>query len=180
MKTSCGPILLTHLARIRSAAPEEGIEFLDPDTVMSPGTLEAALRAVGAATAAVDAVFAGEADNAFCAMRPPGHHAETQPRHGLLPLQSGCHRRPPCPPCPMAPSASPWSISMSTTATAPRRFSGPTANLFYGSTHQMPLYPGTGARRETGVGNIFNAPLRAGDGGEQFREAMRSVDPARP
>ena len=48
-------------------------------------------------------------------------------------------------------------------------------NLFYGSTHQMPLFPGTGSVQETGVGNIFNAPLRAGDGGDRFREAMATV-----
>ena len=123
-----------HLERIRAMAPAEGMEYLDPDTVMSVGSLEAALTAVGAATAGVDAVFTGEADNVFCATRPPGHHA-----NGTQDIF--------------------WSD----------------ANMFYGSTHQMPLYPGTGDVQETGVGNIFNAPLRAGDGGEQFREAMNSV-----
>jgi acetoin utilization deacetylase AcuC-like enzyme len=72
-----------HLRHILSMSPEEGVEYVDPDTVMSPGTLEAALRAVGAATAAVDAVFAGQADNAFCAMRPPGHHAESRKPMGF-------------------------------------------------------------------------------------------------
>ena len=72
-----------HLQRVRSMSPAEGFEYLDPDTVMCPGSLEAALRAVGAATAAVDAVFQGEADNAFCAMRPPGHHAETRRAMGF-------------------------------------------------------------------------------------------------
>ena len=72
-----------HLSRIRGIAPAEDFEYLDPDTVMSPGTLEAALRAVGAATAAVDAVFSGEADNVFCALRPPGHHAERQRAMGF-------------------------------------------------------------------------------------------------
>ncbi len=71
-----------------------------------------------------------------------------------------------------APSASPSSISTFTTATARRTSSGRDKNLFYGSTHQMPLFPGTGALSETGVGNIWNAPLRAGDGGETFREAF--------
>src|SRR5260221_14536584 len=67
-----------HLERIRSVAPEEGFEYLDPDTAMSPGSLEAALHAVGAAIAAVDVVFEGEADNAFCALRQTGHHAESR------------------------------------------------------------------------------------------------------
>ena len=72
-----------HLERIRAMAPAEGMEYLDPDTVMSTGSLEAALRAVGAATAGVDAVFTGEADNVFCATRPPGHHAERETAMGF-------------------------------------------------------------------------------------------------
>ena len=163
-----------HLERIRAVAPVEGFEYLDSDTVMSTGTLEAALRAVGAATAAVDAVFQGDADNAFCALRPPGHHAETRRAMGFCLFNQAA-----------------------IAAHHARHFHGAErvavvdfdvhhgngtqdifwsdANMFYGSTHQMPLYPGTGDVQETGVGNIFNAPLRAGDGGEQFREAMSSV-----
>ncbi len=163
-----------HLERIRSAAPEEGFEFLDPDTVMSPGTLEAALRAVGAATAAVDAVFTGEADNAFCAMRPPGHHAETSRAMGFCLFNQA------------AIAAHHARQTHGAERIAAVDFDVHHGNgtqdifwsdrdLFYGSTHQMPLYPGTGSRRETGVGNIFNAPLRAGDGGERFREAVGSV-----
>ncbi len=163
-----------HLQRIRSMAPEKGAEYLDPDTVMSPGTLEAALRAVGAATAAVDLVFQGEANNAFVAMRPPGHHAERDRAMGFCFFNQ---------------------VAIAALYARDRHGAGRVAvvdfdvhhgngtqdifwsdsDLFYGSTHQMPLYPGTGSMRETGVGNIFNAPLRAGDGGEQFREAMASV-----
>ncbi len=163
-----------HVRRIRSLAPEEGFEYVDPDTVMSPHSLEAALRAAGAATAAVDAVFRGEADNAFCALRPPGHHAEhnramgfcffnqaaiaalhARERHGaerVAVVDFDVHHG---------------------NGTQDIFWSDP--DMFYGSTHQMPLYPGTGERGETGVGNIFNAPLRAGDGGAAFREAMGSV-----
>lgn len=163
-----------HLERVRAVAPVEGFEYLDSDTVMSSGSLEAALRAVGAATAAVDAVFTGEADNAFCALRPPGHHAETRRAMGFCLFNQAA-----------------------IAAHHARHFHGAErvavvdfdvhhgngtqdifwsdANMFYGSTHQMPLYPGTGSVQETGVGNIFNAPLRAGEGSEQFREAMGSV-----
>ncbi|MGH6854085.1 MAG: histone deacetylase family protein [Aestuariivirga sp.] len=163
-----------HLQHIRASAPGEGFEYLDPDTVMSPGTLEAAFRAVGAATAAVDLVFQGKTHNAFCALRPPGHHAErakpmgfcffnhaaiaahyARDRHGaerVAVVDFDVHHG---------------------NGTQDIFWSDP--DLFYGSTHQMPLYPGTGAARETGVGNIFNAPLIAGDGSTQFREAMGSV-----
>ena len=160
-----------HLRRLRSMAPTEGFEYLDGDTPMSPGTLEAALRAVGAATAAVDAVFQGEADNAFCALRPPGHHAESNRAMGFCFFNHA------------AIAAHYARAHHGAERVAVVDFDVHHGNgtqdifwaepdLFYGSTHQMPLYPGTGSTGETGVGNIFNAPLRAGDGGEQFREAM--------
>lgn len=163
-----------HLERIRAVAPVEGFEYLDSDTVMSPGTLEAALRAVGAATAAVDAVFQGEADNAFCALRPPGHHAETRRAMGFCVFNQAAiaahHAR-------HAHGAERVAVVDFDVhhGNGTQDIFWSDANMFYGSTHQMPLYPGTGDVQETGVGNIFNAPLRAGDGGEQFREAMSSV-----
>jgi acetoin utilization deacetylase AcuC-like enzyme len=141
---------------------------------MSPATLEAALRCVGAVVAATDAVFAGEANNAFVAMRPPGHHAERRRAMGFC-----------------------FFNAVAIAAYRARRKHGAARvavvdfdvhhgngtqdifwfdkNLFYGSTHQMPFYPGTGAREETGVGNIFNAPLHAGDGSKEFRLAMEMV-----
>ena len=163
-----------HLRRIRSVAPAEAFEYLDADTPMSPGTLEAALRAVGAATAAVDAVFMGEADNAFCALRPPGHHAESNRAMGFCffnqaaiaahyaRARHGAERV----------AVVDFDVHHGN-GTQDIFWSEP--DLFYGSTHQMPLYPGTGSTGETGAGNIFNAPLRAGDGGEQFRQAMGTV-----
>ncbi len=165
---------MDHLRYLRSMSPEHDMEFLDPDTVMSPGSLEAALRAVGAATAAVDAVFRGESDNAFCAMRPPGHHAESKRAMGFCLLNQA------------AIAAHYARARYDAERVAVVDFDVHHGNgtqeifwsepdLFYGSTHQMPLYPGTGDANETGVGNIFNAPLRAGDGGPQFREAMRSI-----
>ena len=163
-----------HLRHILSMSPEEGVEYVDPDTVMSPGSLEAALRAVGAATAAVDAVFTRTADNVFCAHRPPGHHAESRRPMGFCLFNQ------------VAIAAYYAKARYHAERVAVVDFdvhhgngtqeifwSDP--NMFYGSTHQMPLYPGTGARSETGVGNIFNAPLRAGDGSAQFRDAMRTI-----
>ncbi len=163
-----------HLERIRAISPSEGFEYLDPDTPMSPGSLEAALHAVGAATAAVDAVFQGEADNAFCALRPPGHHAETRRAMGFCLFNQAA----------IAAHYARERYDAERVAvvdfdvhhgngTQEIFWSDP--NLFYGSTHQMPLFPGSGDVQETGVGNIFNAPLRAGEGSEQFREAMGSV-----
>jgi acetoin utilization deacetylase AcuC-like enzyme len=163
-----------HLERVRALSPVEGFEYLDSDTVMSPGSLEAALRAVGAATAAVDAVFQGDADNAFCALRPPGHHAESRRAMGFCLFnhaaiaalyarqRHGADRV----------AVIDFDVHHGN-GTQEIFWSDP--DMFYGSTHQMPLYPGTGSVQETGAGNIFNAPLRAGDGSEQFREAMGSV-----
>ncbi len=163
-----------HLRHVLSMAPDEGVEYLDPDTAMSPGSLEAALRAVGAATAAVDAVFTGAADNVFCALRPPGHHAESRKAMGFCLFNQ------------VAIAARYARARYSAERVAVVDFDvhhgngtqeifWSDANLFYGSTHQMPLYPGSGAATETGVGNICNAPLRAGDGSAQFRDAMRSI-----
>jgi acetoin utilization deacetylase AcuC-like enzyme len=163
-----------HLERVRAMSPTEGFEYLDPDTAMSPGTLEAALRGVGAANAAVDAVFQGEADNAFCALRPPGHHAEARRAMGFCFFNQAA----------IAAHYARERYDAERVAVVDfdvhhgngtQDIFWSDANLFYGSTHQMPLYPGTGSVQETGVGNIFNAPLRAGDGSAQFREAMGSV-----
>ena len=163
-----------HLRLIKSTAPETDFEYLDGDTVMSPGSLEAAYRGLGAATAAVDAVFRGEAENAFCAMRPPGHHAERNKAMGFCLFNNAAiaaHY-----------ARSRYDAERVAVVDFDVHHGNGTQdifwqdeNLFYGSTHQMPLYPGTGEASETGVGNIFNAPLRAGDGGQQFREAMRSI-----
>ena len=163
-----------HLRRVKSTSPEQGFEYLDPDTVMSPGTLEAAYRAVGAATAAVDAVFRTEADNAFCALRPPGHHAERDKAMGFCFFNNA------------AIAAHYARLRYDAERVAVLDFDVHHGNgtqdifwsepdLFYGSTHQMPLYPGSGGADETGVGNIFNAPLKAGDGGLEFRSAMQNI-----
>src|SRR3984957_9944850 len=161
--------------RLLAAVPQAGHVGVDADTVMSPRSGEAALRAAGAVAAAVDAVVAGEAANAFCAVRPPGHHAEpnramgfclfnnvavgawrAQQVHGLARI-----------------AVVDFDVHHGNGTQA--RFWGD-ARLFYGSTHQSPLYPGTGAAGETGVaGNIVNVPLRPMSGSAQFRQGMERV-----
>jgi acetoin utilization deacetylase AcuC-like enzyme len=171
-------VLLAHtpelLSRIKSLNPESGFEYIDADTVMGPHTLEAAYRAVGAATAGVDAVFEGKAGNVFCAMRPPGHHAEHNRAMGFCFFNQAAiaahHAR-------KRHGAERVAIVDFDVhhGNGTQDIFWSDADLFYGSTHQMPLYPGSGAPSETGVGNIFNAPLRAGDGGIEFRAAMERV-----
>ena len=163
-----------HYRHILSAAPESGFEYLEPSTVMSAGSLPAALRAVGGACAAVDCVVKGEANNAFLAMRPPGHHAETNRAMGFCLFNhaaiAALHAR------------KAHGLKRVAVVDFDVHHGNGTQDifwsdrdLFYGSTHQMPLYPGTGAASETGVGNIFNAPLKAGDGRAEFQTAMENV-----
>jgi acetoin utilization deacetylase AcuC-like enzyme len=152
----------------------EGHSYLDGgDTVVSPGTWEAARRAVGAGLDAVDAVMSGEVANAFCQVRPPGHHAESERAMGFCLFNNiaiaahyarnryGAERV----------AVVDFDVHH---GNGTQEIFWSDKNLFYGSTHQMPLFPGTGAMNETGVGNIFNAPLRAGDGREAFEDAFRS------
>ncbi len=152
--------------------PSEGYLSFDGDTIVSPASGEAALRGVGALTAAVDAVVAGEAKNAFCAVRPPGHHAEQTRAMGFCLFNNVA----------VAAHHARNAHDMRRVAVVDfdvHHGNGTQAifwdepDLFFGSTHQMPLYPGTGARDEQGGhGNIFNAPLDPGTGSGSFRRAM--------
>ena len=160
---------------IRDASPAEGLVRIDSDTVMSPGSYEAAIRAVGGAMLAVDEVLAKKASNAFCAMRPPGHHAETVRPMGFCLFNSiaiaARHAR------------KKYGVERVAIVDFDVHHGNGTQEIFwsdpnvmYCSTHEMPLYPGTGAKSERGNhDNIVNAPLRAGDGGERFREAVESA-----
>ena len=154
-----------------AAVPERGHAAIDADTVLSPGSGEAALRAVGAVCAAVDAVMEGSINNAFCAVRPPGHHAEPERAMGFCLFNS------------VAIGALRAREVHGLERIAIIDFDVHHGNgtqavcendpaLFYGSTHQSPLYPGTGARSETGVGNVVNVPLRPMSGSAEFRHAF--------
>jgi acetoin utilization deacetylase AcuC-like enzyme len=163
---------------VLAAVPKQGRAGLDPDIILSPGSGQAALRAAGALILGVDAVMAGTARNVFCAVRPPGHHAEpdramgfclfnsvavaarhAQSRHGLARIAMvdfDVHH------------------GNGTQAVAEKD-----ASLFYASSHQYPLYPGTGAAEETGLGNVVNTPLASGSDGRIFRRAFeREILPA--
>ncbi|MGF1625313.1 MAG: histone deacetylase family protein [Alphaproteobacteria bacterium] len=159
------------VAALLAALPDRGLAALDPDTVVSPGSEEASLRAVGAVCAAVDAVLGGEAGNAFCAVRPPGHHAEPTRAMGFCLFNSVA----------VAALRARQVHGLDRVAVVDfdvHHGNGTQAmveadrHLFYASTHQWPLYPGTGAAEETGVGNVVNAPLPPGAGSDAFRRAM--------
>jgi acetoin utilization deacetylase AcuC-like enzyme len=164
-----------HLANVTAAVQHVmgGPKNIESDTVASVGTWEAARRAVGAGLDAVDLVMTNKVTNAFCQVRPPGHHAESNRAMGFCFFNN------------IAIAAHYARAKYGAERVAVVDFDVHHGNgtqeifwsdkdLFYGSTHQMPLYPGTGALNETGVGNIFNAPLRSGDGREPFEEAFRS------
>ncbi len=160
---------------VKSMRPAEGADpvHLDPDTVLSARSWEPALRAVGAGLAAVDRVMdkgSGIA-NVFCQVRPCGHHAERERAMGFCIFSNvaiaGLYAR------------RKYGAERIAVIDFDVHHGNGTQdifwsdkNLYYASTHQMPLYPGTGALSETGVGNIWNAPLRPGDGGERFKEAF--------
>ena len=160
---------------LMEAIPTSGHVGIDADTIVSPGSGEAALRAAGAVTAAVDAIMAGEATNAFCAVRPPGHHAEPNRPMGFCLFNNvaigalraheahGCERV----------AVIDFDVHHGN-GTQARFESDP--RLFYASTHQWPLYPGTGARDERGAaGNIVNVPLPANAGPADFRFAVAEL-----
>lgn len=172
-------ILLAHsyayLEHIRAiAANRDRLPVqIDPDTVVAEGTWEAALWAVGAGLYAIDTVMdpASGITNAFCQVRPPGHHAERDRAMGFCLFSTaaiaGLYARA---------RYGAWRVAVIDFdvhhGNGTQKIFWSDSDMFYGSTHEMPLFPGTGALSERGVGNIWNAPLRAGDGGAAFRAAF--------
>ena len=174
-----GDILRCHparyLDRVRAAVPAQGFVQMDGDTYLSPGSLSAALRAVGGVCAGVDAVMAGEAQNAFVACRPPGHHAERETAMGfcLFGTVAIAARR----------ALEVHGLSRVAVVDFDVHHGNGTQDLLWDegrclfiSSHQMPLYPGSGAADEVGAqGQIVNIPLAAGSAGAQMRALYEAV-----
>ncbi|WP_404405780.1 histone deacetylase family protein [Pelagibacterium halotolerans] len=160
------------LNTIRRMRPAEGIGQIDADTFVSGKSLEAAGTALGGGLRALEAVVLGEADNAFVAARPPGHHAERDRSMGFCLINTiailarqaqrlhGAERV----------AIVDFDVHHGN-GTQDIFKADPT--VFYASSHQWPLYPGTGHPDETGVGNIVNCPLPEGSGGAAMREVYR-------
>ncbi|MDR7038567.1 acetoin utilization deacetylase AcuC-like enzyme [Methylobacterium sp. BE186] len=175
---SLGTVALAHpeawVQAIVAAAPTEGLVSIDSDTVLSPGTMECVLRGVGAGVQGVDAVMTGAAKNVFSAMRPPGHHAEKTRAMGFCVFNNAAiaarHAR-------SAHGAErvaivDWDVHH---GNGSQDIFWDDPSVLFCSSHQMPLYPGSGALSEEGEhGTIVNAPLRPGSDGETFREAFES------
>ena len=168
-----------HVDRVLALHPVDELIAIDPDTVVSPGSLEAARRAAGGAIAAVDAVMDGWASAAFAAVRPPGHHAERDRSMGFCLFNNAAiaarHAR------------TRWGLARVAVVDFDVHHGNGTQDvfasdpaLFYASSHQHPCYPGTGSPRERGVaGNIVNVQLEPGSGSVQFRAAWeRQIIPA--
>lgn len=167
----------SYIDRVLEQIPAEGssdLVHLDPDTVVSAGSGIAALRAAGAVCAAVDAVMAGEVRNAFCAVRPPGHHAEPGRAMGFCLFNN------------IAVGAMHAKRQHGLDRVAVIDFDVHHGNgtqvmfehdpaLFFASTHEWPQYPGTGAAEERGVGNVVNIPLPHGTGSLGFRESVEAL-----
>jgi acetoin utilization deacetylase AcuC-like enzyme len=166
---------MDYIEAIRGASPSEGLVRLDADTSMSPGSFEAALRGAGGAVRAVDEVMNQKASNAFVAVRPPGHHAEVARPMGFCLFNNAAITA--------RYAQDRYDVERAAIVDFDVHHGNGSQDIFwsdkavmYCSTHEMPLYPGSGAVSECGEFNtVVNAPLRAGDGGDAFREAFETV-----
>jgi acetoin utilization deacetylase AcuC-like enzyme len=159
---------------LEQSAPLHGFTAVDADTKMGVGTWDAALRSTGGAVLAVDEVFTGHVRNAFVSTRPPGHHAERKKAMGFCFFSNAV----------IAARYAKTKYGAQRVAivdfdvhhgNGTQDILWDDKSIFFASTHEMPLFPGTGALIETGAhGQIHNAPLRSGDGGAQFMEAYTS------
>ncbi|MEO7935540.1 MAG: histone deacetylase family protein [Dokdonella sp.] len=161
------------LDAVFAASPVEGQVYLDADTAMSPGSLQAALRAAGAVCAAVDLVFASEQRRAFCALRPPGHHATRDTAMGFCLFNNVAVAA--------AHALEKYAVERVAIIDFDVHHGNGTADIFqsdarvmYASTHQSPLYPGSGGVLQRGVNNLVHVPLAAGAGSKEFREAFET------
>jgi acetoin utilization deacetylase AcuC-like enzyme len=169
----CHP--MDYVTALRDASPTSGLVQIDADTSMSPGSFEAALRAAGGGIYAIDEVMAGRVSNAFVATRPPGHHTETARPMGFCLFNNAAIAA--------RHAQKRYGIDRAAVVDFDVHHGNGSQDIFwsdktvmYCSTHQMPLYPGTGARSERGEHDtVVNAPLSPGDGGAKFREAFESV-----
>jgi len=163
-----------HVEEILLGAPPDDMLALDQDTVMGPGSTDAALRAAGAVVAAVDAVLGSAARRAFCAVRPPGHHATRDRAMGFCLFNN------------IAVAAAHALVAHGLKRIAIADFDVHHGNgtqaifeseprVLFASSHQSPLYPDSGREDERGVGNIVNGTLSPGAGSHEFRELWDSV-----
>jgi acetoin utilization deacetylase AcuC-like enzyme len=164
-----------YVEELRHVAPASGIVYIDGDTSMSPGTWEAVMRGVGGAVAATDAVMSGTHNNAFVAVRPPGHHAEINKSMGFCFFDNAAIAA--------RHAQRKYGIGRAAIVDFDVHHGNGTQDIFwadptvmYCSTHQMPLFPGTGAAGERGEHDtIVNAPLASEDGGAKLRAAFENV-----
>jgi acetoin utilization deacetylase AcuC-like enzyme len=164
-----------YVTELRHIAPTSGLIYLDGDTSMSPGTWEAVMRGVGGAVSATDAVMSGEHRNAFVAVRPPGHHAEVSKPMGFCFFDNAAIAA--------RHAQRKFGIERAAVVDFDVHHGNGTQDIFwadptvmYCSTHQMPLFPGTGAMSERGEHDtIVNAPLAPEDGSAQFRAAFENL-----
>jgi len=165
-----------YIDAVVAATPNEGRVKLDPDTALSPGSLIAARRAAGAVVDAVRSVARGEISRAFCAIRPPGHHAEPDKSMGFCIFSNVAVAARAAQVAGLARVAVVDFDVHHGNGTQAAFESDPT--LFYASIHQWPLYPGTGAASERGVGNVVNAPVPPMAPREAWRAAFETLMPA--
>lgn len=176
-RASRGQLLRVHteslLQTVLDTRPQQRID-LDADTRLGPGSAEAALRAAGAGIAAVDAVLHGHVQRAFCAVRPPGHHATAASAMGFCLFNNVAVAA--------AHALDAHGLERVVIADFDVHHGNGTQAIFandprvrYVSTHQWPLYPDTGARNETGCGNIANVPLPPGTTGAAFLAAWQET-----
>lgn len=166
---------MAYVDALRAAIPERGLARIDADTSLSSGSWEPILRAAGGAVLAVDEVMMGDAANAFVLMRPPGHHAETATAMGFCFLNNAAIAA--------RHAQAHYGAERAAIVDFDVHHGNGSQEIFwsdrtvmYCSTHEMPLYPGSGSRTERGEhNNIVNAPLSPGSGGEEFRDAMTSA-----